>query len=131
MYNPTIVDHYQNPRNMKEMKNATAMGTGSSRTCGDSMALFLTLDKNVIKSASFTTIGCSAAIAGGSIITELLKGKTIDEAQKISPATLIEALGGVPTIKLQCVDLVVEALKSALNNFEKNSRKKPTKSPHP
>ena len=99
------------------------MGAGSSRTCGDSMAIYLTLDKNMIREASFTTIGCSAAIAGGSVLTEMLRGKTIEEAKGISPAILIEALGGVPKIKLQCMDLVVEALKSALNNFEKKNRK--------
>jgi nitrogen fixation protein NifU and related proteins len=119
MYNKIVLDHFQNPRNLEEMKNADATGMGASQICGDVMTLFLQSKNSHIEKASFTTVGCGAAIAAGSLLTEMLKGKTIDEANKISPQTLVEALGGLPKIKLHCPDLAIEALHSALKNLEK------------
>jgi nitrogen fixation NifU-like protein len=117
MYNPIVLDHFQNPRNLNEMKNPDTTGMGASTVCGDIMTLYLKVKGDKIYDASYTTMGCGAAIAAGSILTELLKGKTIGEADKISPKTLVEALGGLPKIKLHCPDLALEALKMALHQL--------------
>lgn len=116
MYNKIVLDHFQNPRNLEEMKNASVIGMGANPICGDVMTLYLKLDGGKIKNASFKTMGCGAAIASGSLLTELLKGKTLDDAKKISPQTLTEALGGLPKIKLHCPELAVEALSAAIKN---------------
>jgi nitrogen fixation NifU-like protein len=114
MYNPIVLDHFQNPRNLDEMKDATVTGMGASQVCGDVMTLFLKIDGNKIRNATFKTMGCGAAIASGSILTEMLKNKTLDEARALTPQSLIEALGGLPKIKLHCPDLAIEALDHAL-----------------
>jgi nitrogen fixation NifU-like protein len=119
MYNKTVLDHFQNPRNLKEMKSHSAMGMGANPVCGDLMTLYLNCEGEIIKTATFKTMGCGAAIASGSILTELLKGKTISEARKIAPKIIVEALGGLPAIKLHCPDLAVEALHSALKDLTK------------
>jgi nitrogen fixation NifU-like protein len=116
MYNPIVLDHFQNPRNLQEMKDADATGMGASPVCGDVMTLFLKFDKDRIKNATFKTMGCGAAIASGSILTEMLKGKSLSEARAINQQSLIDALGGLPKIKLHCPDLAIEALQSALKN---------------
>lgn len=117
MYNQIILDHFQNPRNLTEMKDAHAMGMGASKICGDVMTLYLKVDNNRIVDASYTTMGCGAAIASGSILTEMLKGKTIEEAKSITHDDLIKALGGLPKIKLHCPDLALEARDLALKDF--------------
>lgn len=124
MYNKTVLDHFQNPRNLSEMKQADATGMGASPVCGDVMTLYLKMDGSRIKQASFKTMGCGAAIASGSVLTELLRGKTLEEAKKISPQTLMRALGGLPAIKMHCPELAVEALKATLRNLNsfKNTR---------
>ena len=119
MYNPTVLDHFQNPRNLVELKNADAVGMGANPICGDVMTLYLGVDAGTIKNATYKTMGCGAAIASGSMLTELLKGKTIQEAAAITPDTLVQALGGLPNIKLHCPDLAVEALQTALRDYER------------
>src|SRR5438045_6835687 len=119
MYNSTVLDHFQNPRNLKELKTATATGMGASPVCGDVMTLFLETTNGHIKEAAFKTLGCGAAIASGSILTEMLRGKTVDEARQIGPQTLLDALGDLPQIKHHCPELAVEALKSAIRDYEK------------
>lgn len=120
MYNKIVLDHFQNPRNLKELKNASASGMGANPICGDVMTLYLETNGDRITSAAFKTMGCGAAIASGSILTEMLKGKTLDEAKQISPKTLLDAMGGLPNIKLHCPELAVEALRVTLVNLEKN-----------
>ncbi|MCG3205911.1 MAG: Iron-sulfur cluster assembly scaffold protein IscU [Elusimicrobia bacterium] len=114
MYNPIVLDHFQNPRNLSEIPNATLVGMGANPICGDVMTLYLDVKDGKISKATFKTLGCGAAIASGSILTEMLKGKTLLEANTIVPQTLVEALGGLPKIKLHCPELAVEALKNAL-----------------
>jgi len=117
MYNKTVLDHFQNPRNLSEMKNFDARGMGASPVCGDVMTLFLKFDGSHIQDATYKTMGCGAAIASGSVLTELLKGKTLEDAQKVTPESVLDALGGLPKIKLHCPDLAIEALQSALRDF--------------
>lgn len=117
MYNKIVLDHFQNPRNLEEMQNPSATGMGASQVCGDVMTLYLKIEGNVIKHASFKTMGCGAAIASGSILTELLKNKTVDEARKLKAQVLVDALGGLPKIKLHCPDLAIEALERALKVY--------------
>jgi len=118
MYNDIVLEHFQNPRNLDEMKNPSAIGMGASQVCGDIMTLYLKTDGDKISDASFKIMGCGAAIASGSILTGLLKGKTLAEARAVTPAALLKALGGLPNIKLHCPDLAVEALKLALKDYD-------------
>lgn len=119
MYNKTVLDHFQNPRNLREMKNADSAGMGASQVCGDVMTLFLKAKDGHIEQATFSTVGCGAAIASGSVLTEMLSGKSIEEADRITSGHLAEALGGLPAIKAHCPELAIEALKRALHALKK------------
>lgn len=119
MYNKTVLDHFQNPRNLSEMKNPDAVGMGASQVCGDVMTLFLSIGDGKVKDATYKTMGCGAAIASGSILTEILKGKTLSEAESISKDTLVNALGGLPAIKMHCPELAMEALRAAFVDFQR------------
>lgn len=114
MYNETVLDHFQNPRNLSDMPDADRRGMGANPICGDVMKLFLKLDGDRIVRATFKTMGCGAAIAAGSMLTERLAGKTLAEAGALTPDDVVSWLGGLPAIKLHCPDLALEALKSAL-----------------
>lgn len=120
MYNAIVLDHFQNPRNLKELPNPTATGMGASLVCGDVMTLYLETKDHKIVNATYKTMGCGAAIASGSILTEMLKGKSVEEAKAITPPDLLAKMGALPKIKLHCPDLAIEALKSALANLGKN-----------
>ena len=117
MYNNTVLDHFQNPRNMAEIKTANAYGMGANPHCGDVLKLYLYIKKGLIVEASFKTMGCGAAIACGSIVTEYLKGKTVTEARKLKAKDIVALLGGLPPIKLHCPELAIEALQAALKNI--------------
>ena len=121
MYNKTVLDHFQNPRNLKEPKHHDAMGMGANPVCGDVMTLYLVLKDDRIEDAGFKTMGCGAAIASGSILTEMLKGKTLKEAEAVNQEALLKALGGLPAIKLHCPDLAVEALHAALRDRDRRA----------
>jgi nitrogen fixation NifU-like protein len=125
MYNKTVLDHFQNPRNLSEMKNPDAVGMGASQVCGDVMTLFLSISDGRVKDASYKTMGCGAAIASGSILTELLKGKSLKDAESVTKDTLVTALGGLPAIKMHCPELAMEALKSAFADYRR--RQEPAK----
>lgn len=122
LYNPTVLDHFQNPRNLRELKNPSATGMGASRVCGDVMTLYLEVKHDKISSATFTTMGCGAAIASGSIMTGMLQGKTIEEAEAMGPNDILDAMGGLPNIKLHCPDLAIEALRAALKNLKSTAK---------
>lgn len=124
MYNKIVLDHFQNPRNLEAMKNPSATGMGASPVCGDIMTLYLRIDKNKITDATYTTMGCGAAIAAGSLLTEMLKGKTLEEAKALNHNFLVDALGGLPKIKLHCPDLALEALQTAFKDWYKNQSSK-------
>ena len=116
-YSKTVMEHFRNPRNVGEIKNADGVGRVGNPVCGDIMELYIKVKDGVITDAKFKTFGCGAAIATSSMITELVKNKTIDEALNISNRAVAEALGGLPPIKMHCSLLAEEALKKALDDY--------------
>ncbi len=118
-YSDIVMDHFMNPRNMGEIENADAVGEVGNPACGDVMKLYLKIEGGKIVDAKFKTFGCGAAIASSSITTEMIKGKTIDEALKISNEAVAEALGGLPPAKQHCSVLAEEALKVAIEDYNK------------
>lgn len=119
-YNDIVLEHFKNPRNIGQIENPDGKATEGSPACGDMVSLYLKVDPEtkVITDIKFESYGCASNIATGSIITELAKGKTIDEAKKITWKEASDALGGLPTIKVHCSVLAVEALRSAIQNYE-------------
>lgn len=117
-YNKNVMDHFQNPRNMGEMKNPDAEATVGNPTCGDVMKIMIKVDKNRIKDIKFQTFGCAAAIASSSMTTELAKGKTLKEAKKITNKDVSMALGELPPIKEHCSNLAADALRKAIAEYE-------------
>jgi len=115
------MEHFKNPRNMGEMKDADAVGEHGNPTCGDLMYIYIKVDekngKEVIKDISFQTFGCAAAIATSSMVTELAKGKSLEDAAKISRDDVADSLDGLPPIKLHCSNLAADALKDAIKNY--------------
>jgi nitrogen fixation NifU-like protein len=122
MYNKTVLDHFQNPRNLVVPKEYDASGTAVNPICGDVLNLYLQVENQQIKKAYFKTMGCGAAIASGSILTELLPGKSLADAAKMDTNTLAEALGGLPAIKMHCPELAIDALKNTLKNLDPRFR---------
>ena len=123
-YSDKVMDHFANPRNVGEIENADGIGKVGNPVCGDIMNLYLRVENNVITDAKFKTFGCGAAIATSSMVTELVKGKTIDEALGISNRAVAEALGGLPPIKMHCSVLAEEALQSAIDDYLKKQQDK-------
>ena len=123
-YSDLVMDHFANPRNMGEMENPSAVGNIGNPICGDVMRLYLKIEDGVIVDARFKTFGCGAAIASSSMLTEMLKGKKIEDALKISNEAVAEALGGLPPTKIHCSVLAEAALKAALADFKKRSASK-------
>lgn len=119
-YNDIVLEHFKNPRNIGQIEDADGKATEGSPACGDMVSLYLKVEPEtkVITDIKFESYGCASNIATGSIITELAKGKTIDEAKKITWKEASEALGGLPSIKVHCSVLAVEALRSAILNYE-------------
>ena len=119
------MDHFQNPRNMGEIENASGVGTVGNPKCGDIMRMYLDIDENqVIQDCKFKTFGCGAAVATSSMATELVKGKTVEEALKITNRAVMEALDGLPPVKIHCSLLAEEAIHSALWDYaQKNGLK--------
>jgi nitrogen fixation NifU-like protein len=121
-YSPLVMDHFANPRNMGEIENPSAVGDVGNPKCGDMMRLYLQIENGVIVDAKFKTFGCGAAIASSSILTEMLIGKKVEEAMRISNEAVAAALGGLPPVKIHCSVMAEEALKAAMADYE--SRKK-------
>lgn len=122
-YSEKVMDHFNNPRNLGEIENADGVGKAGNPVCGDIMNLFIKVKDNKIIDAKFKTFGCGAAIATSSMVTEMIKGKTIEEALKISNRAVAEALDGLPPIKMHCSVLAEEALRSAIADFHKKNKK--------
>ncbi len=122
-YNETVMDHFMHPRNMGEMEDPDAVGEAGNPVCGDVMKIFLKIENDRIIDVKFKTFGCGAAIASSSMATELIKGKTIEEALKVTNEKVTEALGGLPEAKLHCSLLAEEALKVAIENYRSKSKK--------
>ncbi|MCX8022660.1 MAG: Fe-S cluster assembly scaffold protein NifU [Syntrophorhabdaceae bacterium] len=118
-YSDIVMDHFMNPRNMGEIEDADGVGEVGNPACGDMMKLYLKIEGDRIVDAKFKTFGCGAAIASSSMTTELIKGKTIDEALKLSNEAVSEALGGLPPAKRHCSVLAEDALRLALEDYKK------------
>ncbi|MBW6464058.1 MAG: Fe-S cluster assembly scaffold protein NifU [Dethiobacteria bacterium] len=119
MYNEKVVDHFSNPRNVGELENPDAVGETGSFKCGDTMTLYLKVQNDRIEDVSFQTFGCGAAIASSSMLTEMVKGKTLDEAMKITNQDVADELGGLPPLKLHCSNLAADALHDAIEKYRK------------
>ena len=116
-YNEKVMDHFTNPRNVGEIPNASGIGNVGNPICGDVMRMYLLIENDIIVDVKFKTFGCGAAIATSSMVTELVKGKTIPEALKVSNHAVAEALGGLPKIKMHCSVLAEQALRSAIDDY--------------
>ncbi len=122
MYSEKVMEHFNNPRNVGEIENASGVGTVGNAKCGDIMRMYLSIDENnIIKDAKFKTFGCGAAIATSSMATELVKGKTIQEALLVTNQVVCEALDGLPPIKVHCSLLAEEAIHAALWDYSKKN----------
>jgi nitrogen fixation NifU-like protein len=124
MYSEKLMKLFRKPHNFGKIKNADAVGKVGNPLCGDVMYLYLKIKDNVIKDAKFETFGCAAAIGTSSIITDMIKGKKIDEALKISKDEIAKELGGLPPIKMHCSVLATEALKKAVEEYRIKQRRK-------
>lgn len=123
MYSEKVMDHFTNPRNVGEIENADGVGEVGNAVCGDIMKIYIKVEDNVIKDVKFKTFGCGAAIATSSMVTELVKGKTLDEAMKVTNKMVAEALDGLPPAKMHCSNLAADALHEAIKNYKEKVEK--------
>ncbi|HHW02835.1 MAG TPA: Fe-S cluster assembly scaffold protein NifU [Thermoanaerobacterales bacterium] len=123
MYSEKVMDHFSNPRNVGEIPDADGVGQVGNPVCGDIMKIFIKVKNNIIEDIKFKTFGCGAAIATSSMVTEMVKGKTLEEAMKISNKAVAEALGGLPPIKMHCSNLAADALHAAIKDYQKKQNK--------
>lgn len=119
MYSEKVMEHFRNPRNVGEIPDADGVGKAGNPICGDVMAIYIKVEDDVIVDIKFQTFGCGAAIATSSMVTELVKGKTIEEALRITNRTVAEALGGLPPVKMHCSLLAEQGLKAAIEDYNK------------
>ena len=117
LYSDKVLDHFSSPRNVGEIPDADGIGEVGSPACGDIMKVYIKVDGNIISDVKFKTFGCGAAIATSSIATEMIKGKTIDEALTLTNKAVIEALEGLPPVKIHCSVLAEQAVKSAISDY--------------
>ncbi len=122
MYTDKVLEHFKNPRNVGELKDADAEGTVGNPVCGDLMTMYIKVKDDRIKDIKFKTYGCGAAIATSSMTTELAKGKTLDEAMEISRQDVAEALDGLPPVKMHCSNLAADALHEAIKNYREKEK---------
>ena len=123
MYSEKVMEHFRSPRNMGEIKNADGVGTVGNPICGDLMTIYIKVKNDKITDVKFKTFGCAAAIATSSMITELAKGKTLDEASKITRDNVANELDGLPPIKMHCSNLAADALREAIKDYRKKMKK--------
>jgi nitrogen fixation NifU-like protein len=117
MYSEKVIDHFTNPRNVGEIENANGVGQVGNAKCGDIMRISMVVENDIIKDIKFKTFGCGAAVATSSMVTEMVKGKSVDEALDISNAAVAEALGGLPEAKLHCSNLAADAVHEAIKDY--------------
>lgn len=117
MYNEKVMDHFQNPRNVGEIDDASGIGEVGNTTCGDIMKIYIKVEKDIITDIKFLTFGCGAAIASSSMLTEMVKGKTLEEALILTNMDVAKELGGLPPAKLHCSNLAADALHNAIINY--------------
>jgi len=132
MYSDRVMDHFKNPRNVGEIDNADGIGEVGNPVCGDIMKIFLKIENSIITDAKFKTFGCGAAISSSSMATELVRGKTLEEAWEVSNKAVAEALEGLPPIKMHCSVLAEEGIHKANNDYRKKQGLEPwvEKNPH-
>jgi nitrogen fixation protein NifU and related proteins len=118
-YSETVMEHFMNPRNVGEIEGADGVGEVGNPACGDMMRLYLKIEEGRVTDAKFRTFGCGAAIASSSMLTEMIKGKTVEEAREISNKAVADALGGLPAVKIHCSVMAEQAVKSALDDYAK------------
>jgi nitrogen fixation NifU-like protein len=123
MYSKKVMEHFTNPRNVGEIDDADGIGEMGNPVCGDAMKIFIKVKENKIVDAKFQTFGCGASIAVSSMVTEMVKGKTIDEALKISKETVASALDGLPPQKMHCSNLGADALHKAIEDYQNKQNK--------
>ena len=126
MYTDKVMDHFTNPRNVGEIADADGIGEVGNAKCGDIMKMYLKIDGGIITDVKFKTFGCGAAIATSSMATELVKGKSIDDALKLTNSAVVEALDGLPPVKVHCSILAEQAIKSALADYYRKQGIDPT-----
>jgi len=124
LYSEKVMEHFKNPRNVGEMENPDGVGHVGNPVCGDIMELYIKVNDGIIVEAKFKTFGCGAAIATSSIVTEMVKGKSIEKALEISNKAVAEALDGLPPVKMHCSVLAEEALKSAIDDYVEHQKLK-------
>jgi len=120
-YSEKVMEHFSNPRNVGELENADGIGKVGNPVCGDIMNMYIKVEDNVITDVKFKTFGCGAAIATSSMATELIKGKTIEEALELTNKAVVEALDGLPKVKLHCSVLAEEAVRNAIDDYLKKT----------
>lgn len=118
MYSDIVVEHFTNPRNVGSIPDADGVGSVTNSVCGDMIKIFIKVKDNRIEDVKFQTFGCGAAIATSSMITEMVKGKTLEEARKITNEAVAEALGGLPPVKMHCSNIAADAMHGALDDYE-------------
>jgi len=123
MYSEKVIEHFRNPRNMGEIKDADGVGTVGNPLCGDQMTIYIKVKNDRIVDIKFKTFGCAAAIATSSMITELAKGKTLEEAMKITRKAVADELDGLPPIKMHCSNLAADALHAAIKDYWEKQKK--------
>lgn len=121
MYTEKVMDHFNNPRNMGEIEDASGVGTVGNAKCGDIMRVYLKIENGIVEDAKFKTFGCGAAVATSSMATELVKGQSVEDALKITNKAVLEALDGLPPVKIHCSLLAEEALHAALWDYAKKN----------
>jgi nitrogen fixation NifU-like protein len=117
VYNEKVIEHFTNPRNVGEIEDADGVGEVGSPQCGDIMKVFLKVEDNIIKDIKFKTFGCASAIASSSIMTEMVKGRTIEEALALTNKDVVDALGGLPPAKVHCSVLAEQAIRAAIEDY--------------
>ena len=123
LYSEKVMDHFMNPRNLGEIENADGIGEVGNAKCGDIMKIYLKVDKNIITDVKFETFGCGSAIASSSLVTEWVKGKTLDEALQIKNSDIADELA-LPPVKIHCSILAEDAIKAAISDYRKRQEKK-------
>lgn len=116
------MDHFQNPRNVGEIADASGVGEVGNAKCGDIMRIYLKVEDNIIKDVKFKTFGCGAAVATSSMVTEMVLGKTVEEALQISNQAVAEALDGLPPVKMHCSNLAADALHAAIKDYQEKNQ---------
>lgn len=119
MYNDKVIDHFTNPRNVGEIPDADGIGDVGNATCGDTTKITIKVEDNKIKDIKFKTFGCGAAIATSSMLTEMVKGMTLEEAMQVTDVSIADMLGGIPEHKMHCSNMAADALHSAIEDYKK------------